>query len=161
MNLQISQKQQFAGKEDCWQEYQLSWEKTAYKERTIATKLEKHSSDFSAAVKLWWDLFLFNTNLFCLLLFHLWPNTGIKTGSLPPSKLQWTPFASQVLGVWAGVPRVLPMIPEAPLRGEPARELICWVMFSLVTLLPHWRLQLGVDNWHGAEPRLSPALRSC
>lgn len=27
------------------------------------------------------DLFLFNTNLFCLLLFHLWPNTGIKTGS--------------------------------------------------------------------------------
>lgn len=32
------------------------------------------------------DLFLFNTDLFCLLLFHLWPNTGIKTGSLPFSK---------------------------------------------------------------------------
>lgn len=37
----------------CWQEHQLSWEKTGYKEWTIATKLEKNSSDFSAAVKLW------------------------------------------------------------------------------------------------------------
>lgn len=37
----------------CWQQHQLSWEKTGYKEWKIATKLEKNSSDFSAAVKLW------------------------------------------------------------------------------------------------------------
>lgn len=90
------------------------------------------------------DLFLFNTNLFCLLLFHLWPNTGIKTGSLPFSKLQQMPFARQALGVRAGVPCVLPVTPKAPWRGKPPRELICWLMFSLSR---HSFPIIGVFSW--------------